>query len=439
MLEEEKRRLRKEGKDDNIASVKVVMPEDTCMIHRSLSGWKHDVSIIAKIERMDDFVFMGRKCVKITLAFDERGGYARLPVFMARKTFGEYVPAVGDCVECNGWLQGIVLGEAGNKEANGENQRDEENCDWTNGLLLASMGKNAELDMMVISAVRRRDGVKDIVRFHDALSCDPAFSCTVNGNSIFVKVLTGYFDREADCRKAVRKALLATPWRWHGRECRLAAVVGIRSQSDSDGYHIVYLGMAGEGDWRANLYEFLGVKPENLHELKEDISFSINGQKPAPGAKLMRWGYSFTGDASLESPTGKARMEIIQKVRHAYERLDATVFREVLADEGFTYGSFWVKEEMQGKAAFCDYITGKYATMARNHSGPQVSVARLTEGLFPQDFPYALYMRQGNVQTMLTFRFDGERISSMYMTEPTLFSFEVLEAIESATGAGRDK
>ncbi len=45
-------------------------------------------------------------------------------------------------------------------------------------------------------------------------------------------------------------------------------------------------------------------------------------------------------------------------------------------------------------------------------------------GLTPSDFPYALRLRQGNVTTILILKFKGGNVSSLYMTDPEIFTYE---------------
>ena len=422
MLDEERKRLRKEGKDDNISSVKVTMPEDMCNINRSFSGWEHDVSIIARIEQRDDFVFMGRDCIKFTLAFDERGGYAKLPVFMAREKFDDgEIPKVGDSVECSGWLQGIVLGETGDEAEDKSDDEEKIDYDWTNSIFLSSIGKNTELDSMAINTVGRKHDVENIVRFPDALPEDPVFSCSVNGENVFVKVCTGYFDTEEECRKAVGNALMATPWHWHGSECRLAIVAGIRSESNKDGYNMVYRGMAGDDDWREDVYDFLGVRLPNLYKMKEDKAIKIDGRE-MPVSNVWHWKYDFMDD----STDCKSRMAVVNAVMDAWQRLDASVFESILAGDKFTYGSYWVNDTMRGSNTYCSYIAGKFSSIARTDSAPKISLVRLVEGLVPHGFAYALHMQQGKNSTLLTFDFDGDKVSGMYMPDPDIYTFEML-------------
>lgn len=423
MVAMEKRRLRQEGKDDNISSVKIGIPEDICSIFPSPSGCDCDVSILAKIESVEDFMFMENPCLRITLAFDERGGYAKIPVYMAKSSFGtDYLPKAGDTVQCCGWLQGIVLEEIGDCAREEEKADDEETLRTS---FMKSVGTAQMLDEMAFSALKKRDDVKDLVCFPDALSSDPRCSCTIEGANVFVKVFTGYFESEEAGRKAIAEAYLGTPWKWHGSECRLAIVAGISSGEDKDGgYFIDYLGMAEDARWERNLYAHLGVNLDNLHEMNEDKVVRMDGRSFLV-SQVWHHRYDFTG-ASIPLQDRKTRLEVVRKVLQAWKRHNASVFPDIISGDAFTYGSYWVKETMYGCSAYCNYIAQKFKAIAESGCELQISLVRLLEGIAPHGCVYALHMTQGDHSTLLTFEFDGEKISRMHMTEPEIYTFEYL-------------
>ena len=49
--------------------------------------------------------------------------------------------------------------------------------------------------------------------------------------------------------------------------------------------------------------------------------------------------------------------ELVYAYVKAWNKLDASIIEPLLSDE-FTYGSMWVFEELHGKAAYMDYISG---------------------------------------------------------------------------------
>ena len=140
---------------------------------------------------------------------------------------------------------------------------------------------------------------------------------------------------------------------------------------------------------------------------------------------VWHWKYDFMGIRNSPQDN-KANLALAQKVLNAWRKLDASVFDEVLAENGFTYGSYWVRDTMRGKTAYRNYIEGKFASIAKADSAPEVSMVRLLEGISPQEFPFALHMRQGDHSSLLTFEFNDDCISSMYMTDPDIYAFETL-------------
>ena len=298
-------------------------------------------------------------------------------------------------------------------------------CDGSHNLFLASPKSGITLEYRAMNAINKRNGVENIVRFENALACDPNLSCTINGANVFIKLFTGYYISEEVCRMNVARALLNTPCRWHGSECRLAVVAGIRSHRREKCSNIFYLGMAGDDDdWQAGLYEFLGVDLTNLHKIAEDKKLKIHGTDKTV-SQLLHCRYDFCGEQN-DSQNAQDKKSLVMKVMQAWEKLDASVFQEVLAERGFAYASFWVHDIMEGKRAYCDYIEKKFASISRTNCAPKVSMVRLIEGIEVQKYPFALHMSQRNHSTLLTFDFNDARITGMYMTDPDIYAFEFL-------------
>lgn len=109
MLAEEKLRLQEEGKDDNIDSVSIHMTSECCNISRNFNSWVDDVSIVAPIDRIERFTFLGTRCLTLWLKFDNRGTDIMLPVFLMEGNLGDgYRPEVGNGIDCSCWLHGWV-------------------------------------------------------------------------------------------------------------------------------------------------------------------------------------------------------------------------------------------------------------------------------------------------------------------------------------------
>ena len=249
MIEEERQRLQAEGKDEVVNSVKVLLPQDTTMIHRSFSGWNHDVSIIAPVEKVEHFSFLGEKLLKFTLAFDERGNFAKLPVFVAEHNLTDQkIPKVGDTVICDGWLQGMISDAVSDTSYTPDAEAAKKGHErWT--YLRAPMS----LDILTTLAADAIGKHGNVVRFKKALPCDPMLSCRLidsNGKlgnqAVFVKLHIGLYDDPNACKKAIKDAKDSMPPNWFNLPTRFAAVVGIKAQPGSEGYHIHYLEFANQ-------------------------------------------------------------------------------------------------------------------------------------------------------------------------------------------------
>ena len=199
MLEEKKLELRKEGKEDNIASVQVSMNEDMCNISNGFfCDDADDISVIAKIDNIREFKFMDEDCYEIILKFDERGGNMALPIFVGKYKFEEdYIPQVGDTVEGVIWLQGFIRNDEGLNTVN-VISTDNSDDDIDIGLLSAVREKEHNLDDLIVNALKEKSHAEDIMMFKAGLNCDPDFICNINGQRKYIKVMTGYFDTEQE-------------------------------------------------------------------------------------------------------------------------------------------------------------------------------------------------------------------------------------------------
>ncbi|MGN0844344.1 MAG: hypothetical protein ACI4QT_03890 [Kiritimatiellia bacterium] len=110
-------------------------------------------------------------------------------------------------------------------------------------------------------------------------------------------------------------------------------------------------------------------------------------------------------------------------LRKAWEALDASILEPHLSPD-FSYGSYWVKAQNLDRKGYLDYLPGKFNTIRRTAAKPAIRIAVLYEGLAPQNFCYALELTQGDAKTLLTVSFDGSKISSLYMTDPDIFTYE---------------
>lgn len=70
--------------------------------------------------------------------------------------------------------------------------------------------------------------------------------------------------------------------------------------------------------------------------------------------------------------------ELVYAYVKAWNKLDASIIEPLLSDE-FTYGSMWVFEELHGKAAYMDYISGKFSDIKKSGSVVEAKI-----GISPQ-------------------------------------------------------
>jgi len=156
--------------------------------------------------------------------------------------------------------------------------------------------------------------------------------------------------------------------------------------------------------------------------MNNDMMIMINGQR-LPVSRVKHWAFSPESFVPNRSESEMMQWNILKGVKDAWERLDPSVFMRVLSP-GFSYGSYWVNSNNLDRDGYQKYIKEKFDTIRRTNATPKLDVVVLYEGLAPEQFYYALRMRQGNVETLLTFRFDEQGLASLYMTDPQIFTFE---------------
>lgn len=156
--------------------------------------------------------------------------------------------------------------------------------------------------------------------------------------------------------------------------------------------------------------------------MNNDVTIMIGGRK-VPVGQVKHWRLAPEDFVPNRSQGEMFQWGILLGVKDAWERLDPSIFMRVLSPH-FTYGSYWVHDSTLDRAAYQDYIRGKFNTIRKAGSIPSMNVVVLYEGLAPASFCYALRMRQGGVETLLTFKFDEYGLASLYMTDPQIFTFE---------------
>lgn len=156
--------------------------------------------------------------------------------------------------------------------------------------------------------------------------------------------------------------------------------------------------------------------------MNNDKLIEINGMK-IPISKVRHWRYRPEEFIPNRSEDEAVMWSLLTQVKSGWDALDANRITSLLSDD-FSYGSYWVKGQDMGIKAYRDYLPEKFETISRTGSRPQIDIVVLYEGLTPTDFPYALRLRQGNVSAILMLKFNGGKVSSLYMTDPEIFTYE---------------
>lgn len=156
--------------------------------------------------------------------------------------------------------------------------------------------------------------------------------------------------------------------------------------------------------------------------MKQDKLINIGGKK-VPVAQVKHWPCDSAKDGSTVSELNQRRFQALARVFSAWDALNVSLLEDVLFDESFEYSSHWVTETMYGKAAYLEYLKGKFETIRNTGGKPSLSVVELTESLFPVDYSYAIHMRQGSVETLLLFSFANDKVCKLSMSDSDIFSF----------------
>ena len=123
-----------------------------------------------------------------------------------------------------------------------DDEEDDEVFDFAHSLLCGVRGTDYDLDSIIVQALDRKGKVEDICQCPEALPGDADFSCRINGSLKFIKVMTGYFENEDECREKWQKFCKQTIPRLDGRDVHLLSIVGIKLSRDQ--YKIYYNGFS---------------------------------------------------------------------------------------------------------------------------------------------------------------------------------------------------
>jgi len=148
----------------------------------------------------------------------------------------------------------------------------------------------------------------------------------------------------------------------------------------------------------------------------------INGMK-VPVARVKHWRYSHDALLPMQNHDAGQKWVALQKIACGWARLDADLILSCLND-AFTYGSYWVKGNGMSLEEYREYLPKKFSTIRNSGSGPKIDIVVLYEGLVPEEFPYAIRLIQGSNTCLLTLKFNNGKVSSMYMTDPDIYTYE---------------
>jgi hypothetical protein len=156
--------------------------------------------------------------------------------------------------------------------------------------------------------------------------------------------------------------------------------------------------------------------------IKEDKQIKINGQIVFV-KQVRRCHYDIEKDNPFSSTQNECRWRAFLSVKSAWEQLDAEMFLHTLTSD-FEYSSYWVNNTMRGLDTYAKYIKGKFDSIAKTNSKPEISIVVLREGISPVGYTYALLLKQGDSEGLLLFDFLGSQIANLCMTDPDIYAFD---------------
>jgi len=160
-------------------------------------------------------------------------------------------------------------------------------------------------------------------------------------------------------------------------------------------------------------------------DINGEKEIKINGQKISV-KRMKKWSYNNEADNPFISTMNERKWNAFLSVKRGWETLNADEYLPIL-DDNFEYGSYWVNEPNLKLAKYENYITGKFDTIKKSSTQPEITVVVLKEGISPVNYTYALFFHQETAsdtnEALLIFDFIGDKISSLYMTDPDIYSF----------------
>lgn len=161
-------------------------------------------------------------------------------------------------------------------------------------------------------------------------------------------------------------------------------------------------------------------------EIKEEKEIKINGQKMLV-KQVKKWQFNNEKDNPFISKLNEHRWEAILSIKKGWDTLNSDEFLSLL-DENFEYGSYWVNDPNLNLEKYKEYIKGKFNTIKKASTQPEISVIILNTGISPVNYTYALLLTQKTEtsinEAILLFDFNRDKISNLYMTDPDIYSFQ---------------
>lgn len=151
--------------------------------------------------------------------------------------------------------------------------------------------------------------------------------------------------------------------------------------------------------------------------MNEDKVIVVDGRKVAVSA-VRHWRYS----AESIAGTPADRWDVLERLKAGWDNLDADLILGLLSDR-FSYGSYWVNSSLD-RTGYGEYLPEKFRTIRNSDTAPKTDIVVLYEGLAANQYPYALRLIQGSNTALLTVNFDDAGVSSLYMTDPDIYTYE---------------
>ena len=140
--------------------------------------------------------------------------------------------------------------------------------------------------------------------------------------------------------------------------------------------------------------------------------------------QIKHWSFDERLDMADKNPLNQKRWECLQTLVRVWTTRDTAPLKDILSPS-FSYSSAWVKESLEGPAAYIDYLSGKFETLAKTRSDICVEVVTLREALHPQFYSYALLITQDQkIQVIVGLAFKEDRIESMSMADPEIYTYD---------------